>query len=655
MMKNKKLILPSIMILLIISSVTIASHLYRNKHIIDEFSISIPSISEKISFYNTDNCCYLFLPSGCNTKKLSLNRPKGYSTSKEPFSSEIVINHKYNFTIFDPFGIEIFNKPLIIMKSSDIPSLHLTLNNTNYKDFDSDNKRKCSGSSTLIDTDGTILLNDNFAKLSSHGNSSWWHEKKPFNLTYDSPIKLLNDNEAISNYVLIANFDDESFIRNKMIYDYAYNTGITTTPNSQYVDLYINNEYLGLYLLSERVSVDSNVVNINSLDIENKKASDYSSAPSFDSTTENSILHGYDFKETSKDISGGYLLEFDDNERALDSKNMFVTKNHNNILLSSPTKASKNQLNYISSLCNKIEDQLYSNDITNTEIFDYLDLSSWAKYYLIQEVFANQDRASFLMYKNSDEIDSKIYAGPIWDFDMSCGNFRETNQAYPSSFCVNTWGWYKQLYHNAIFKSEIQKQYKTEIRPYILNKLSTDIDNIEAQISNSFAMNKARWNGILISEKTEHYETLEEYTNAIKNFMKTRTSFLDSVWLNDVETVNIYAHAVSPQDKNVYTTIFQTIPKDTILDNTISSDSRFETWIDESTSEEFDFSQTVNSDKSLLGIWTYDEIHKNDQNLPLTYRIKKIIKTIFPAIIIITICVLMLFIYSKKKIMNINM
>ena len=71
----------------------------------------------------------------------------------------------------------------------------------------------------------------------------------------------------------------------------------------------------------------------------------------------------------------------------------------------------------------EMEKALYADDYVNPdtgkEIFEYLDLESFARKYLLEEVFLNMDMGVTSHYLYMDES-GKLYEGPPWDLDNTC-------------------------------------------------------------------------------------------------------------------------------------------------------------------------------------------------------------------------------------------
>lgn len=94
------------------------------------------------------------------------------------------------------------------------------------------------------------------------------------------------------------------------------------------------------------------------------------------------------------------------------------------MVLKSPEYATEAQAKYISGYWQELEDALYSETGYNSlgkHYTEYIDIVSWAKQYLIQEWTSNWDAGltSNFFYK---DVDSKLFAGPLWDFDTAIGN-----------------------------------------------------------------------------------------------------------------------------------------------------------------------------------------------------------------------------------------
>ncbi len=186
--------------------------------------------------------------------------------------------------------------------------------------------------------DGTVQLMDssnssnNFREtmqIQGHGNSTWTMPKKPYNLKLDSKQNILGM-AASKKWVLLANYDDKTMMRNALAFYFSQMFQMEWTPNSKFVELYLNGIYEGVYQVTEKVEIDPNRLNIDELD-----------------DTDNSGI----------ELTGGYLLEIDSFEGAT-----FVFHTPKGLPVDSddPDPPTAQQQNYITTIVDNAENALYS-------------------------------------------------------------------------------------------------------------------------------------------------------------------------------------------------------------------------------------------------------------------------------------------------------
>ena len=260
--------------------------------------------------------------------------------------------------------------------------------------------------------------------IRGRGNSTWGEPKKPYSIKFKEKQSLLGMAEA-KKWVLLANYLDRTLIRNAVAFEIAKKTNLEWTPSGKFAEVFFNGSFLGNYFVCEKVQINKNRLNIS---------------------------------------NDSYLLEFDVN---YDEEFKFKTSIKNlPVNIKNPDMPSEAQFAYIATYIDTIECIFYG-DCQNLAIEDYLDLQSFADFFIIFELTENGEPfypKSIFMYKDS----RLLKAGPIWDFDW--GTFIEKNV---NGWIINNTLWYNALFKNQTFKKKLQDnwtQYKNkfeQILPFI--------------------------------------------------------------------------------------------------------------------------------------------------------------------------------------------
>lgn len=163
------------------------------------------------------------------------------------------------------------------------------------------------------------------------------------------------------------------------------------------------------------------------------------------------------------DITGGYLYELEISKRWVAEKAGFCAYNRQGWVLKSCDVATKEMVDYSYDLLYAMGSSVYNNGTvpsTTTSAakstsnpapatkyqgmkwYEILDADSAVKYYWTQEYFKNLDSSttSTYFYKDSDTVDTKVYAGPMWDMDNSLGFDKSTGSRWGHSWVsYNDW------------------------------------------------------------------------------------------------------------------------------------------------------------------------------------------------------------------------
>ena len=275
--------------------------------------------------------------------------------------------------------------------------------------------------------------------IRGRGNSTWTATKKPYKIKLDKKADLFGMGKN-KHWVLLANYYDNSLVRNRLTYYLGRKLGMEYTPECVPVDVIMNNEYLGSYLLCEQIRLDENRVDENDLEKADKGA----------------------------DVSGGYLLSMEPSE---ETDNVIKTT-YNSYLIESPeTGACQSQAKaYIENYMKKTEDAIYGDDFKNedgTSYKDLMDVKSAVAYYWMQEFSMNGDAffsTSTYLYKKQDTADAKgkLYWGPLWDFDYvawASNDYSEDGDSYSGFVAQRTW--FNRLMEDPEFVQQVKEYWVT--------------------------------------------------------------------------------------------------------------------------------------------------------------------------------------------------
>ena len=120
---------------------------------------------------------------------------------------------------------------------------------------------------SYVDSDAKLTsLKDLKIDIRGRGNTTWLFEgkKKPYKIELDkkAPILGMGSNK---HWALIANVYDPSLMRNRITYWLGHELDMAFTPYGYPVDVYMEDQYLGSYLLCETIRIDKNRINIDEL------------------------------------------------------------------------------------------------------------------------------------------------------------------------------------------------------------------------------------------------------------------------------------------------------------------------------------------------------------------------------------------------------
>ena len=397
--------------------------------------------------------------------------------------------------------------------------------------------------------------------IKGRGNSSWLWPKKPYRIKLDKKTNLFGMGQN-KNWVLLANYLDESLLRNTTGFRLSEQFGLTATE-TVWTDVVLNGEYAGNYQLCEQIRVDSGRVDIfdwedeaknvasavykaekkkgNKLDkdaLETCLNNDLSWITDDEFTFNGKTYTVSDYFDLDDDISGGYLFELSDE---YDEVSRFRTRNQLKVMLKSPEYLSTNtqMFNYVKRLWQDLEDAYMSEDgYADTaegrkHFSQIVDLDSIVSYWLVMEIMGNNDAFYKSRYAYIDK-GGLIEFGPVWDFDWGCGSL--TVGHYPTGWKIsnreNVQAFYKDLTDDPVFICRATELY-WQVRPYLQSLAASGgiLDTEIEYLRESGMADEVRWN----REYTWHDAArgFSGDTRLFKSYLRSRIAWLDVQFSSD--------------------------------------------------------------------------------------------------------------------------
>ena len=504
---------------------------------------------EIINAWEGEDAYYLFLPSYAETEKITL---LSYSTEFEILEPEAMVMRGGTLAGL-PFNTMLACKSaatkeefsLCLMKSANLPTIYLESDSGTLDAVWADKEVEENGKMQILDTDGTLLYKGGLKGIKCRGNYSFAHfQKKSMTLTLKEEMSLLGLGSS-EKYSLVANASDPTLVRNEIARKMEAALETEYTNDGKFVDLYANGDYLGTYYLCETIEIGNERIQITDMEAGMEllyQKANYESLEMYE--TEDKKAKQMDVNPA--DITGGYLVEREYEKRYKEeyafNPSSFRTQGGEYFVVKSPLYCSDEQIDYIKDYFDKAETAMLAKDGIHPQTglaYDaYIDVDSFVKKYLVEEVTKNYDGgvSSSYFYKDSDLLDGRIKAAPIWDCDMSMGSYLD----WMAYFCEDPTGltklalhsessfWYETLYEKEEVYDKICTYYAEKVVPYLDTLLGEKIDEYKTYLECSAAMNDIRWKQDL--DNNPYYTDRESAFEHLKQYMTKRKEFLDNTW-----------------------------------------------------------------------------------------------------------------------------
>ncbi len=403
-------------------------------------------------------------------------------------------------------------------------------------------------------------LYDGAIEIKGRGNSTWQSPKKPYKIKLDKKTDIFGFGKN-KHWVLLANYTDESHMRNMLAYNLSGAMGMPYMQNV-HVDLILNGEYQGTYQFCEQIRIADGRVNIQDWeDYASEVAKAVYKAESGNGLTKDDqdaietqlaekdmnwlvtkrfTYNGkeYDILKYLSDMPdaiGGFLIELD---AYYDEVSKFQSSLGQPLQFSKPEfiATSPTAMKYVQDYINAFEKAIQASDYTTEHAgqemtySQFFDMDALTRYWLVQELFMNVDamKKSTYLYK---DIDGLFQMGPVWDMDWSSDSLvsqYESHREYKSwqttyfSAQAQAKQWYKYIIQDPYFAVQAYELY-TQMREEIGSIVADGgkMDACQELLLESAKANADKWYG---ADSQKGFIT---QAGRLKTFLKNRLNWMD--------------------------------------------------------------------------------------------------------------------------------
>ena len=430
---------------------------------------------------------------------------------------------------------------------------------------------------TLTDTDNNVLISGAEADVKVRGNWTTTYDKKPLRIKFAEKQGLLglNDGAEMKNWVLIAGYKDGSLLRDKTALDISreiLGSDGLFAPDSELVEVEINGQYYGVYLLTDRLQVSKNRVAVT------EPEKDYTG-------TDIGYFMEFDGYYTNEDDLHSFFIDYadnaplipfdgtDDNGKTITVFNEITEEYDFNVGVTIHSDIySPEQKKFIESYMNNVyrimysaayEDKAYRFNDDYSAITEAADLTpqqavelavnvnSLADMYVISELTCDADIYWSSFYMDVDfgaEGDRKLRFEAPWDFDSSMGNkdrcadatgFYAANiVADVNDFYDTVNPWLAVLMQEEWFRDIVREKWTAAYDNGVFERAINNITADSEKFEEAFTRNYKKWNNILnneayaneLSEGAANCCTQDQAADYLADWLTKRVSFLNDYW-----------------------------------------------------------------------------------------------------------------------------
>ena len=473
------------------------------------------------------------------------------SSTKDYVITENDYEHWLRVSVCDNAGNTLFTKDTWISK---LPVLYI----------DTEGGQPITSKTTYVSANIRIQGNADYeqqflgtTEIRGRGTTSWVrYPQKPYKLKLGNKTKLFGFSKG-KHWVLISNFRDKTCLRNYTASQLARQLGILGMDMT-WVDVVLNGEVKGCYVLSRHVRADKNSVDIFNWEEEAEDVADALFAAVKDAEalaeTDKELLEesmvqnmawvtdglvtfkgktynlsDYGLKK-EYDISKGYLFE---STAKTDGVTHFMTSREMPIEVHAPDylRTNSEMLSYVTNFWNDFETEYCQTPTVKGKDFaKYADMESMVAIWILNEIMGQGDLTNSRFSYIAD--DGKLHFGPAWDFDHAAASWTvsRSTKLFHTLVYELRYSCYRNWFPDPLLCQTAYEAYWGKARPFLTEYLS---EGGELDSRYTYIVEAGRTNDLLYGEypdyanPTEWPRTAEQDVNYFKAFLLGHLNWLD--------------------------------------------------------------------------------------------------------------------------------
>lgn len=272
-------------------------------------------------------------------------------------------------------------------------------------------------------------------EIKGRGNYSWSFAQKPYSIKLGEKADFLGMGAA-KKWTLITVSSDKTMMHNYLTQKMAAAMGLPFTCENEYVDVVVNGEYRGTWVLTERIQIHEERIDISE---------------------ETGVL--FEIEMVYRHSCDVCVVLYENRGNPSNSVHLTLNEYHG-VELEDMTRDQKNAAKQeLEAYFKPLNAAIFNTKSSIKELSKYIDVDSFINWYLLNEMTRNYDSQFVTSCYCFIGDDNRLYMSPVWDFDTCYGAQDSTIEGYR----VRNAPWYTALLNNNAFFKLTQERW-TEIR-----------------------------------------------------------------------------------------------------------------------------------------------------------------------------------------------